>query len=488
KTALMSEASALLSSFPTLALLSGLLAMGLLSWIRPRGRIVFYHARDNQLLLKKASLKSGVKEQTTLVDVCREATPDACHLNPLLFNGHLQTMWTTFKHDTVPIYYKRKIFQTEGPTVPGQYAIDFVVRPYDMPPEGDLTDQARKYTQPSGLPPRTSFYSQEEFAGLPSDDTKPMLVALHGLSGGSHELYLRHVLFPLVADGGWEACVVNSRGCAQTKISTPVLYNARATWDVREAVKWLRKNFPNRPLFGIGFSLGANILANYLGEEGDSCQLKAAVICASPWNLDVSSASLQRTWLGKEVYSRTMGNSMKSLFESHAEQIAKNPGIKAEEVRRITYLHEFDRAFQCPAWGYPSEGAYYRDAASTDPMLSIRIPFFTIQAEDDPIASRDCLPFQEITQNPYGVMMTTSWGGHLGWFEFGGSRWFVKPVTNFLNTMAQEIDTEVPGVVEHPERLFEQITSNPEAGKNPDMTSKPKFTPALRRLDMNLSC
>jgi predicted alpha/beta-fold hydrolase len=54
----------------------------------------------------------------------------------------------------------------------------------------------------------------------------------------------------------------------------------------------------------------------YLGEEGDHCQLKAAVLCASPWNLDVSSAHLQSTWLGKEVYSKTMGSSMKRLFEA----------------------------------------------------------------------------------------------------------------------------------------------------------------------------
>jgi len=253
--------SALLISFPLTVLLSGLLAMGLLSWVRPSGRITFYHAKDNKLLLTKAG-KSGAKDQTSLVDICRSATPDTCHLNPFLFNGHLQTGWTVYKHDNVPVYYKRKIFESETQMLTGQYAVDFVVKPYDMPPEGELTDQERKYTQPSGLPPRTSFYSEAEFADLPSNDSKPMLVLLHGLSGGSHELYLRHVLAPLVEDGSWEACVVNARGCAQTKISTGVLYNARATWDVRQTVKWLRKTFPNRPLYAIGFSLGANILAN----------------------------------------------------------------------------------------------------------------------------------------------------------------------------------------------------------------------------------
>src|SRR6185436_15455142 len=73
--------------------------------------------------------------------------------------------------------------------------------------------------------------------------------------------YLRHVLAPLTANG-WEACVVNSRGCAESQITSGVLYNARATWDVRQTVKWLQNQFPNRPLFGIGFSLGANILTN----------------------------------------------------------------------------------------------------------------------------------------------------------------------------------------------------------------------------------
>ncbi|KAJ6151074.1 hypothetical protein N7470_007668 [Penicillium chermesinum] len=463
----MSEsASALLSSFSLSLLLSGLLAMGLLSWVRPSARISFYHAKNNQLRLTKTG-KDGLKGQITLEEICRSATPETCRLNPFLFNGHLQTAYTVFKQDNAPVYYKRKMFDSDSEAFAGQYAIDFAVKPYDMPPEGELTDQARKYTHPSGLPPRTSFLSAEELSSLPSDDTRPMLVLLHGLNGS------------------WEACVVNSRGCAKTKINTGVLYNARATWDLRQSIKWLRKTFPNRPLFAIGFSLGANILANYSGEEGDACQVKAAVICASPWNLDVSSVALQSTRLGRE-YSKFMGTSMKKLFEQHVDEISKNPRIDIDTIRSITYLHEFDRALQCPTWGYPSEGAYYRDAASTDSMLAIRVPFLCLQAEDDPIAAREALPFQEITQNPYGVMVTTSWGGHLGWFELGGDRWFVKPVNNFLNKMAKEIDTDIPGVVEHPERLPGNIAHHSGPGKDSDKAPKPDYNPMRRKLDIGL--
>ena len=45
------------------------------------------------------------------------------------------------------------------------------------------------------------------------------------------------------------------------------------------------------------------------------------------------------------------------------------------------------RHVQGPTWGYPTEGAYYRDASSVDSLLAIRIPFFALHAEDDPVSS-----------------------------------------------------------------------------------------------------
>jgi len=185
-------------------------------------------------------------EPISLLSFCKEVTPP-CQLNPLLFNGHLQTFWTAVKSYDVPVYYKRHTFSAEEAAYAGTFAVDFAVKP--------CADEDRD------LPPRTTYFGSQEFDELSRLDDTPMLVTLHGLSGGSHEIYLRHVLKPLL-DAGWEACVVNSRGCAMSKITTGILYNARATWDIRQTVKWLRVKFPNRPLFGLGFSLGANILVN----------------------------------------------------------------------------------------------------------------------------------------------------------------------------------------------------------------------------------
>ncbi|EOD42881.1 alpha beta fold family [Neofusicoccum parvum] len=380
-----------------------------LSWVLGRARVSFTNCAKPVTIVTKSG------QSVPLPDLVKDVTPP-CHLNPLLFNGHLQTAYTVVKGYDIPVIYKRKVFTSNNPAVPGSFAVDFVHR---------IASEAVD----SSLPPRTTYFTEQEFGEIGSDDSKPMLVTLHGLAGGSNEIYLRHVLAPLTTEeGGWEACVVNSRGCAMSKITSNVLYNARATWDVRQVVNWLREKFPNRPLFGIGFSLGANIMTNYLGEEGDGCQLKAAVVCSNPWNLDVSSQALKNSWMGLNVYQKAMGSSMRRLFERHAEAIEKNPNIDSEEVRRCVYLYEFDRAVQCGSWGYPTENAYYRDASSCDSMLAIRIPFLAINAQDDPISVNEAIPYDEFKQNPYAVLCATSLGGHLSWFQSNGDRWFAKAV------------------------------------------------------------
>ncbi|KAJ9612527.1 hypothetical protein H2200_004124 [Cladophialophora chaetospira] len=388
-----------------------------LRMVKPR----YWHAT------RSLSLKTKKGKTVPLAELCKSLIPP-CRLNPFLFNGHLQTIWTVLSKQSVPIYYKRRIFENEDPVYTGHFSVDFVRSPN--------TDHE------PGLPPRTSYFTEEEFQNIGSLDSKPMLVLLHGLSGGSHELYLCHVLAPLVGDGGWEACVIISRGCAGSKITTSVLYNARATWDVRQMVKWLRKTYPNRPLFGIGFSLGANILTNYLAEEGSDCAFKAAIILSNPWDLMAGNLALQRTWFNRNAYSASMGRSMRALFERHVEHISKNPKIDVDVVRKIKYLHEFDRHVQGPTWGYPTEGAYYRDASSVDSVMAIRIPFLAIHAEDDPVTASEALPREEVRQTPYGVLCTTPGGGHLSWFELGGRRWFERATTAFFQTMARDIDLD----------------------------------------------
>jgi predicted alpha/beta-fold hydrolase len=332
-----------------------------LSWVLGHAKKAYTHHAD------PIPLKTKSGRKTHLAIVAQDSIPP-CRLNPFLFNGHLQTMYTARPDPGPPIHYKRKIFDSNHSVYPGQFAVDFVV-------------------SKDNLPERTTNFTSEEWSSFARSDTSPMLIALHGLTGGSHEVYLRETLAPLTA-AGWTACVVNGRGCALSKITTPQLFNSRATWDVRQTIRTLTELFPNRPLYAVGFSLGANILTNYVGEEGSSCILKAAVSCSNPWNLEICNVALQSTWIGLEIYARTMGSNLKKLYELHKEQILQNKDIDRKKVESSRYLYEFDRHVQCPTWGYPTEGAYYRDSQSVDALLAVRIPFLGINAEDDPVRIR----------------------------------------------------------------------------------------------------
>lgn len=112
------------------------------------------------------------------------------------------------------------------------------------------------------------------------------------------------------------------------------------------------------------------------------------MVVSNPWNLDAGSLALQRSWVGRELYSKTMGSNMKRLIDLHHEQVSQNPKLDFDKIMHIKYLHEFDRHVQGPAWGYPTEGAYYRDASSVDSLLAARIPIFAINAEDDPVSPK----------------------------------------------------------------------------------------------------
>ncbi len=55
------------------------------------------------------------------------------------------------------------------------------------------------------------------------------------------------------------------RGCGGLELSVG-LHSAANTDDLRMAVELVTKRYPLSPLFVVGYSLGANILVNYLGE------------------------------------------------------------------------------------------------------------------------------------------------------------------------------------------------------------------------------
>ncbi|KAF9141485.1 hypothetical protein BGX30_004703 [Mortierella sp. GBA39] len=267
---------------------------------------------------------------------------------------------------------------------------------------------------------------------MPADDT-PTLVLLHGLTGGSHESYIRALVETMTKDHGYRCVVFNARACANTELTSAQLYSGNWTDDLRMVVKHIRKTLPESKLMSVGFSLGANILMNYMGEEGDQCEFLGAMSVGNPFDILGSSLALGRGWLGSKIYAPAMGGNLRRIFMKHAKWFENSDVVDIDLVLRGNCIRDFDDAVTRRIFKYRTVNEYYRMASSSQRLLDIKRPFLCLNALDDPIAVSECLPRDEVKNNPFGLLATTARGGHLGWFEgfFSQRRWCTKPLVEF---------------------------------------------------------
>ncbi|KAF8305023.1 AB-hydrolase YheT [Clavulina sp. PMI_390] len=317
------------------------------------------------------------------------------------------------------------------------------------------------------------FTPTKEEAPDMADDT-PIVVVQHGLTGGSYESYVRSVLAgackPKSEGGlGFRGVVVNFRGCANVPVTSPQFYSAAPTDDLRCGTLYLSHKYPNAPLIGLGFSLGANILTRYLGEEGARSRLIAGVALACPWNVEKNMLKLNNEFFVKHIYAKALGANLVELFKSHLDTVRSFPPDD-----RLTPIIEPVLALKNPTFGevdavltiavggprplfpMPSALAYWKHSCSHKHPIKIRVPFLAINTEDDPIVAYN--PVHEVQDAQTTALAVTPYGGHLGWFTggkfftgipipFSGGRtrgpppdrWVRQPVLEFLKAAAEDL-------------------------------------------------
>lgn len=67
---------------------------------------------------------------------------------------------------------------------------------------------------------------------------------------------------------------------AGVELTSIQFYSGGYTDDLRRALLYLSNKFPRAKLLGMGFSLGANVMTCYLGEEGAKSKLTSACVLA----------------------------------------------------------------------------------------------------------------------------------------------------------------------------------------------------------------
>src|SRR5262245_59769836 len=121
---------------------------------------------------------------------------------------------------------------------------------------------------------------------------KPYLILLiHGVSGSEDSSYMRATAAYFL-DLGYPVVRCNLRVAGASREYCKRQYHAGSTEDLDCLISSLPAAATAEGVVAMGYSLGANILINFLAERGDSSVIQAAVTVSSPLDLALTAKRL----------------------------------------------------------------------------------------------------------------------------------------------------------------------------------------------------
>lgn len=351
----------------------------------------------------------------TLVNLSCPSFKKGFWCNPLLITGHTQTLWASLFADYVA--ENRIDFHRELITAPdgGVISLDWTKQP-----------------------------SESKKKECKSSKPNVYLVICHGLTGGSHETYVQELVELVKKAYGYESIVMNFRGCSGTPVKTPQLYAGSYTGDVELSIKHIKSRDPTAILFGVGFSLGSNVMTKFSGQKGKNCPLVGMASVGNPYDFLGTTRALHRSFIGKYLYSAALSKSLIRMFSKHANVFKHAEWLDLAQVLSSKTVQDFDAAATIKQFGYATVHEYYRFGSSAQDIPYIKVPALFLTAIDDPISNKEVIPYVDFASNPYVVFAATRLGGHLGWFEASWDsifipkhRWFARPLGEFIHAIVE---------------------------------------------------
>jgi predicted alpha/beta-fold hydrolase len=265
-----------------------------------------------------------------------------------------------------------------------------------------------------------------------ADDNSPLLILFHGLEGSSNSHYAI-ALMRAVAAIGWGGVVVHFRGCSGEPNRLPRAYHSGDSAEIDWILQQIRQDFPDRPRFAVGVSLGGNALLKWLGEyepEATGC-IRAAAAISAPLDLAACGHHLGRGF--NRIYTKHF---LQSLKRSAAAKLQHYPGIFNERrMREATSLYAFDDAVTAPLHGFTGADDYWRRASSKPWLAAIRLPALVLNAQNDPFLPASALP----TPDQASVSVKLDFprqGGHAGFVTGinlpGQLDWLLQRILHFF--------------------------------------------------------
>ena len=303
-----------------------------------------------------------------------------------------------------------------------------------------------------------AFPTNEESGDVVHRSDMPLYMILHGLNGGSEEEYVREFVWRRISEGS--TCVVMiARGLMDTPVVGWNVFHGARISDVHVASGLLRKALSTehkQTLAGVGFSMGAIVLANYVARSGTDCHFDAAMAVSGGLDMreQINFYRSQRLWqpmLAKELRDTFIIGKFEARYR---HRLSEKDFL---DLMRSAHISEIDRHGVVTYNGFDDLMHYYtemsafgdhsicidRSGSSTGSSASdgsidtcpanilgekdqigrlsnISIPFVALHALDDPLVSYRTVAGVDpeiMVKSGSGnlILLLTKSGGHVGW-------------------------------------------------------------------------
>lgn len=268
---------------------------------------------------------------------------------------------------------------------------------------------------------------------------QPIILLFHGLEGSFDSFYTKRMMNTLYQQG-WVAVLMHFRGCGTKTNRKAQTYHSGQTADVSEFIKYLKQRHPTNPLFSIGFSLGGNVLAKYLGERKNT-QLDGAIVISAPLNLSECSKTIGQGFA--KVYQKYLLDKLKR--STHAKIDALNGAdpllLDKEQLDNIANMGEFDQLVTAHLNGFASAEDYYEQSSGKQFLSNITVPTLIIHAQDDPFMNETVIPSENEMSASVQFELSKK-GGHVGFLTGNNPLkpefWLETRSVKFINQLLTE--------------------------------------------------
>eukprot|EP00512_Aurantiochytrium_limacinum_P007343 CAMPEP_0171529374 /NCGR_PEP_ID=MMETSP0959-20130129/12318_1 /TAXON_ID=87120 /ORGANISM="Aurantiochytrium limacinum, Strain ATCCMYA-1381" /LENGTH=397 /DNA_ID=CAMNT_0012071711 /DNA_START=9 /DNA_END=1201 /DNA_ORIENTATION=+ len=286
------------------------------------------------------------------------------------------------------------------------------------------------WTLPSALTGPNDLVSSRRLVNM--THPSPLFSCIMALQAAVNSQYVKSIVHHLVRQNKYRVVVMVARGCGGLELTTPYGFTATGYNDLAQAAAHLREENPNAKMFAVGYSLGAGLLANYLGRSGKSCVFSGACVVSPCWDYMKVTPYF-------DVWSRHfLAASMQGYTEGHRDVVQQHEKIDFEKAMAAKTQRDFDTHAVVPVHGYDSVEEYYFKSSPITYAHQITTPTLAFSADDDPVCSvegADILQQKGIF-GPGLVIARTARGGHVAWGEgvLGHSSFMDRIILEWLDT------------------------------------------------------